>query len=241
MKKQSFRHYFWPIFVVVIDYLILIFLQLCFRGRRLNLTANAARPNPQGSFHYGTIQVVRTLILANTEAKIGGKLRYAVNSISYVDPATPLKLADWFNIPGVFTLNSIKDSPTNAAATLGTSVVGATLHDFYEIVFQNTENTVQSWHLDGYSFYVVGYVLCNKSWQSFPKFSFQAEQNMTFSAFNLVSKYYRYGKGVWNPDVRKRRKLYNLNDAVPRHTVQVSERYFHQRSICFTETENILL
>ncbi|OAY35375.1 L-ascorbate oxidase homolog [Manihot esculenta] len=156
------------------------------RTIRLNLTANAARPNPQGSFHYGTIQVVRTLILANTEAKIGGKLRYAVNSISYVDPATPLKLADWFNIPGVFTLNSIKDSPTNAAATLGTSVVGATLHDFYEIVFQNTENTVQSWHLDGYSFYVVG-----------------------------------YGKGVWNPDVRKRRKLYNLNDAVPRHTVQV--------------------
>ncbi|KAF2295169.1 hypothetical protein GH714_031824 [Hevea brasiliensis] len=122
----------------------------------LNLTANAARPNPQGSFHYGTIQVVRTVILANTAANISGKLRYAVNSISYVDPATPLKLADWFNIPGVFTLNSIKDAPTNAPAAFGTSVIGTTLHDFVEIVFQNTETTIQSWHLDGYSFYAVG-------------------------------------------------------------------------------------
>lgn len=120
------------------------------------MTANAARPNPQGSFHYGTIQVVKTLVLANTAAKINGKLRYAVNSISYVDPATPLKLADWFNIPGVFTLNSIKFAPTNATEVLGTPVVGTTLHDFVEIVFQNTEKTIQSWHLDGYSFYVVG-------------------------------------------------------------------------------------
>ncbi|KAF2295152.1 hypothetical protein GH714_031733 [Hevea brasiliensis] len=148
----------------------------------LNLTANAARPNPQGSFHYGTIQVVRTVILANTAANISGKLRYAVNSISYVDPATPLKLADWFNIPGVFTLNSIKDAPTNAPAAFGTSVIGTTLHDFVEIVFQNTETTIQSWHLDGYSFYAVRL-------------------------------------GVWTPD--KRKKFYNLNDAVSRHTVQV--------------------
>ncbi|KAJ9170753.1 hypothetical protein P3X46_018835 [Hevea brasiliensis] len=154
------------------------------RTIRLNLTANAARPNPQGSFHYGTIQVVRTVILANTAANISGKLRYAVNSISYVDPATPLKLADWFNIPGVFTLNSIKDAPTNAPAAFGTSVIGTTLHDFVEIVFQNTETTIQSWHLDGYSFYAVG-----------------------------------YGSGVWTPD--KRKKFYNLNDAVSRHTVQV--------------------
>ncbi|EEF40023.1 L-ascorbate oxidase homolog [Ricinus communis] len=156
------------------------------RTIRLNLTANAARPNPQGSFHYGTIQVMRTIILANTAAKIGGKLRYAVNGISYVDPSTPLKLADWFSIPGVFTLNSIKDAPTNATAVLGTSVIGTALHDFVELVFQNTESTVQSWHLDGSSFYVVG-----------------------------------YGSGMWTPEVRKRRKLYNLNDAVPRHTVQV--------------------
>ena len=120
------------------------------------MTANAARPNPQGSFHYGTIQVARTIILENTQAKINGKLRYAVNSISYEDPDTPLKLADWFNIPGVFDLNTIKDKPTFGPAILGASVIGTTLHDFVEIIFQNNETAIQSWHLDGYSFYVVG-------------------------------------------------------------------------------------
>ena len=123
---------------------------------RLNLTANAARPNPQGSFHYGTINIARTLVYANSQAKIGGKLRYAVNRVSYVDPSTPLKLADFYKIPGVFSLNTIKDTPTSGPAFIGTSVVNTTLHDFVEIVFQNNENTVQSWHLDGYSFYIVG-------------------------------------------------------------------------------------
>ncbi|KAI3437400.1 uncharacterized protein J3R85_005381 [Psidium guajava] len=127
------------------------------RTWRLNMTANAARPNPQGSYHYNTIQVVRTLVLANTATKIDGKLRYAVNGISYVDPDTPLKLADYLNIAGVFALNTIKDTPPSGPAVPGTSVVGTTLHDFVEIVFQNTENAIQSWHLDGYNFYVVGY------------------------------------------------------------------------------------
>lgn len=125
---------------------------------RLNLTANAARPNPQGSFHYGTIPIVRTIVLANSETRIGGKLRYAVNGISYVDPETPLKLADWFGIPGVFSLNTIKDTPTpGRPAVYGASVIGTTLHDFVEIVFQNNESKLQSWHLDGYSSYIVGY------------------------------------------------------------------------------------
>lgn len=128
---------------------------LCFR---MNLTANAARPNPQGSFHYGAIKVVRTILLANEKVEINDKLRYAVNGISYVDPATPLKLADWFNIPGVFVLNGTKDAPPSGPPTLGASAFGLTLHDFVEIVFQNTEKTIQSWHLDGYNFFVAGYV-----------------------------------------------------------------------------------
>lgn len=128
------------------------------RTIRLNLTANAARPNPQGSYHYGNITVTRTIVLANSVAKIGDKqLRYAVNNISYENPDTPLKLADWFNIPGVFNLTTIKDTPTPGPAILGTSVIGTTLHDFAEIVFQNNENSIQSWHFDGTIFYVVGY------------------------------------------------------------------------------------
>lgn len=135
------------------------------RTVRWNLTANAARPNPQGSFRYGTIKVVRTLVFANSPAKINGKLRYAVNGISYTDPSTPLKLADFLNIPGVFELNSIKDTPpVNTTMVLGTSVLATTLHDFVEIIFQNNEKTVQSWHLDGYDFWPVAYA--NGVWNS---------------------------------------------------------------------------
>ncbi|WVZ25247.1 hypothetical protein V8G54_003791 [Vigna mungo] len=151
------------------------------RTIRLNLTANAARPNPQGSFHYGTIPVVRTLILANSEAEIDGKLRYAVNGISHVNPNTPLKLADWYNIPGVFDLNTIKDvpPPEGTPAKLGTSVIGFTLHDFVEIVFQNNENYIQSWHMDGSSFYAVGFD--NGTWTP--------DARKTYNLIDGVSRY----------------------------------------------------
>ena len=124
---------------------------------RWNLTANAARPNPQGSFHYGMINVTRTLLLYGSAPVINGKQRYAVNGISYLAPDTPLKLADYFNLQGVFGLGSMPDSPTGSnSGSLGVGVVAADFHAFLEIVFQNNEAVVNSWHIDGYSFFVVG-------------------------------------------------------------------------------------
>ncbi|KAK6128918.1 hypothetical protein DH2020_037357 [Rehmannia glutinosa] len=127
------------------------------RSYRWNLTSNAARPNPQGSFHYGKITPTRTIVLANSAPIINGKQRYAVNGVSYINADTPLKLADYYNIPGVFSINSIQSSPSGNSASLATSVLGTSLHDFIEVVFQNNENTIQSWHLDGYDFWVVGF------------------------------------------------------------------------------------
>ncbi|KAL7094534.1 hypothetical protein ACP275_11G109700 [Erythranthe tilingii] len=127
------------------------------RSFRWNLTANAARPNPQGSFHYGNITKSRTIILANSAPIINGKQRFAVNQISYNNTDTPLKLADYFNITGVFTLDSIKSAPSGGPYTIATSVIRTSLHEFVEIVFQNNEEIIQSWHLDGYDFWVVGF------------------------------------------------------------------------------------
>lgn len=120
------------------------------------MTSNAARPNPQGSFHYGTITPTRTIILSNSATLINGKKRYTVNGASYVNADTPLKLADYFNIPGVYSTNTLQVSPNSGAPLLATSVMPASLHDFLEIVFENNEDTVQSWHLDGYDFWPVG-------------------------------------------------------------------------------------
>ncbi|CAL5369547.1 unnamed protein product [Camellia sinensis] len=190
------------------------------RTIRWNLTANAARPNPQGSFHYGTIPVVRTIILANSATKINGKLRYAVNNVSYVNPSTPLKLADYLNIPGVFSLTTIKDTPPTGPAVLGTSVIGTTLHDFVEVVFQNNEKTVQAWHLDGYDFWTVGprehFNMGITSHQS----GYGLERTVRAPRFYHLGTFCKskFGNGQWMPDMRKR---YNLADATSRYTVQV--------------------
>jgi len=85
-----------------------------------------------------------------------------VNKVSYVNPDTPLKLADYFNIPGIYSVDSLQSLPSdNTPSSVATSVVPTDLHDFIEVVFQNNENTTQSWHLDGYDFWVVGYVSFN--------------------------------------------------------------------------------
>ncbi|CAI0431131.1 unnamed protein product [Linum tenue] len=127
------------------------------RTIRRNLTASGPRPNPQGSYHYGMIKTTRTITLANSAPWINGKQRYAVNGVSFTPADTPLKLADYFNIPGVFNVGSIPMSPNSGGnAYLQTSVMGANFREFVEIVFQNWEDTVQSWHVDGHAFFVVG-------------------------------------------------------------------------------------
>ncbi|RVX12341.1 L-ascorbate oxidase-like [Vitis vinifera] len=101
------------------------------RSIRTNLTASGPRPNPQGSYHYGLINITRTIKLGNTAGQVNGKQRYAVN-------------------------RSIPDQPSGKKMYLDTSVMGADFRAFVEIVFENRESIIQSWHLDGYSFWVVG-------------------------------------------------------------------------------------
>ncbi|XWS55142.1 hypothetical protein CRYUN_Cryun10bG0149300 [Craigia yunnanensis] len=126
------------------------------RSIRTNLTASGPRPNPQGSYHYGLINITRTIKLVSSAAQVNGKQRYAVNSVSFVPADTPLKLADYFKIGGVFRVGSISDNPTGESMYLDTSVMGADFRAFVEIVFENHESIVQSWHINGYAFWVVG-------------------------------------------------------------------------------------
>ncbi|CAN6218953.1 unnamed protein product [Urochloa humidicola] len=126
------------------------------RSIRWNLTASGPRPNPQGSYHYGLVPVTRTIRLANSAATINGKQRYAVNGVSYVNPDTPLKVADYYKIGGVFSVGTISDNPSGGGAFLQTAVMGANYRDYVEVVFENGEDEVQSWHIDGYAFWVVG-------------------------------------------------------------------------------------
>lgn len=123
---------------------------------RTNLTASGPRPNPQGSYHYGMINTTKTIRLASSAGQVNGKQRYALNSVSFVAPDTPMKLADYFNIGGVYRLGSISEAPNGGGIRLDTSVLGVDYRTFIEIVFENYENILQSYHLSGYSFWVVG-------------------------------------------------------------------------------------
>ncbi|KAL9266198.1 L-ascorbate oxidase-like protein [Drosera capensis] len=132
-----------------------------FRTFRWNLTASAARPNPQGSYKYGQINITRTIKLANTNGYVNGKQRYAINGASHVDPATPLKLAEYYNIAGkVFKYDTIAEEPSpdldkTKKINLGPVVLNTTFRNLVEIIFENHEKSVQSWHLNGYSFFPV--------------------------------------------------------------------------------------
>ncbi|KAK2660733.1 hypothetical protein Ddye_007266 [Dipteronia dyeriana] len=127
------------------------------RSIRWNLSTGAARPNPQGSYHYGNINISRTLVLDNGFMYEGNKLRYTINRVSFVHPDTPLKLADYYQLNDEFTSVNFPDSPINGSIpTLGTSVIDANYRDFVHIVFVNPLQHVQTWHIDGYNFFVVG-------------------------------------------------------------------------------------
>ncbi|XP_024992153.1 monocopper oxidase-like protein SKU5 [Cynara cardunculus var. scolymus] len=128
------------------------------RSIRWNLTAGAARPNPQGTFNVSNVTLSETIILHGSEANISGLYRYAVNNVSYLVPETPLKLADFYvNGSGVYQLGDFPIRSVKETATLGVSVVDATHKGWHEIVFQNDQTSMDSWHLDGYGFYVVGF------------------------------------------------------------------------------------
>ncbi|XP_077246238.1 SKU5 similar 18 [Tasmannia lanceolata] len=123
---------------------------------RWDSAVGAATPNPQGSFHYGQINVSRTIVLQNGVATFGNHTRYIVNGISFVHPDTPLKLIDYFRLHDVVVLDTAPDFPDGRPPVLGTSVIYATYREFIHIVFENTQPKLQVWHLDGYIAFVVG-------------------------------------------------------------------------------------
>ncbi|KAF0901248.1 hypothetical protein E2562_038826 [Oryza meyeriana var. granulata] len=126
------------------------------RTIKMNTTSGAARPNPQGSFRYGSINITQTFVLKNElPLRINGKRRRTINSISYSPPETPLRLADLHNLTGVYKTD-FPTMPSNAPPKMASSALNASYKGFLEIVFQNNDTDVQTYHLDGYSFFVVG-------------------------------------------------------------------------------------
>ncbi|XP_042512307.1 monocopper oxidase-like protein SKU5 [Macadamia integrifolia] len=125
------------------------------RSIRWNVSASGARPNPQGSFRYGSINVTDVYVLENKPpVMINGNRRATLSGISYVNPNTPLRLADDYHLKGVYKLDFPKTPLTTHR--METSVINGTYRGFMEVVLQNNDTGVQSYHMDGYAFFVVG-------------------------------------------------------------------------------------
>ncbi|KAL1828011.1 hypothetical protein ACET3Z_006423 [Daucus carota] len=125
---------------------------------RWNLTAGASRPNPQGTFNVTNVTLSQTFRINANIAEIDGAPRYTVNNVSYLVPSTPLKLADFVNNgTGVFELDKYPIYGDNPSAVNGTFVQTGNHKGWVEIVFTNELQVLDSWHLDGFGFYVVGF------------------------------------------------------------------------------------
>ncbi|XP_004308756.1 PREDICTED: monocopper oxidase-like protein SKU5-like [Fragaria vesca subsp. vesca] len=129
------------------------------RSIRWNLTVGAARPNPQGSFNVSNVTLSQTFVLESTVAQIHDLPRYVVNNVSYYTVPTPLKLADYcVNGSGVYQLDTFPVKSENSTdASYGVSVVTGIHKGWIEIVFKNDLFVMDSWHFDGFGFFVVGY------------------------------------------------------------------------------------
>ncbi|XP_011033926.1 PREDICTED: monocopper oxidase-like protein SKU5 [Populus euphratica] len=126
------------------------------RSIRWNVSASGARPNPQGSFRYGSINVTDVYVLKNKPlVKINGKRRATLSGISFVNPATPIRLADQFKVKGVYKLD-FPNKPLTGSSKMETSVINGTYRGFMEVILQNNDTKMQSYHLSGYAVFVVG-------------------------------------------------------------------------------------
>ena len=102
--------------------------------------------------------ISQTFILEASTSDINGSLHYTVNNVSYMTPDTPLKLADHFNNgSGVYVLDEYPTNSSNDKAISGVFVASGLHKGWLEIVFHNEfNNTIDTWHFDGFNFFVVG-------------------------------------------------------------------------------------
>ncbi|CAK9208857.1 unnamed protein product [Sphagnum troendelagicum] len=143
-------------------------------------TAQARKYVPRPGLHtehrYGKVvpkrAAGRTLILLLTQNKIDGYIKWAVNNVSFVPPATPLLAAFKFNLkkissppdtPPNFDVSALPAATANINASYGSGAYVFKLGETVDVIIQNGHNLnpddsdLHPWHLHGHHFWVLGY------------------------------------------------------------------------------------
>ncbi|KAJ8759181.1 hypothetical protein K2173_004188 [Erythroxylum novogranatense] len=170
---------------------------------KLNMTTGAARPNPQGSFNVWNVTLSQTFILRGSSADINGTPRYTVNNVSNMIPDTPLKLADYYsNGSGVYELDKFSTNSSNPEVVNGVFVATGYHKGWIEIIFQNDLDGIDTWHLDGFGFFVVGFG--TGTWTPESRFTYNLKDPVVRSTTQVYpggwTAVYAYldNPGMWN-------------------------------------------
>ncbi|XWS08035.1 hypothetical protein CRYUN_Cryun41cG0042800 [Craigia yunnanensis] len=171
---------------------------------RWNLTAGAARPNPQGTFNVSNVTLSQTFILQGSAAEINGTPRYTVNNVSYLTADTPLKLADAYanGGSGVFELDKFPTNSSNLDAVNGVFVATGIHKGWIELVLKSDFEVIDTWHLDGFGFFVVG--LGDEEWTPNSRYSYNTYDPVVRSTMQVYpgrwTAVYAYldNPGMWN-------------------------------------------
>ncbi|XP_057813004.2 L-ascorbate oxidase [Cryptomeria japonica] len=120
------------------------------------------------------LQSDRRLILLNTQNTINGYIKWAINNISLLPPATPYLAAMKYKIKGAYDTTpppdvysprnyNISISPPNPNAIEGDGVYVFKSNSVVDVILQNANilkgnrSEIHPWHLHGHDFWILGY------------------------------------------------------------------------------------
>ncbi|KAH7840889.1 hypothetical protein Vadar_022976 [Vaccinium darrowii] len=126
------------------------------RSIRWNVSTSGAHPDPLQSFQNGSINATQVYVLKNQPAvTINGDGRTTLSGISFVNPSAPIMLSDQFKLTRVYKLD-FPSRPITGPPKMETSIINGTYEGLMELIFQNNDMNMQSYHVDGYAFFVLG-------------------------------------------------------------------------------------
>ncbi|KAL1158503.1 hypothetical protein V6Z11_A08G228200 [Gossypium hirsutum] len=115
----------------------------------------------------------RRIILLNTQNRLNGFVKWAINNVSLVLPSTPYLGSIKFGLNNAFDQKSPPDNydssydimkpAPNQNTTQGSGVYSITLNTTVDVILQNANalakdvSEIHPWHLHGHDFWVLGY------------------------------------------------------------------------------------
>ncbi|KVH90171.1 Cupredoxin [Cynara cardunculus var. scolymus] len=118
--------------------------------------ASGPLPDPPQDQYDNTFSMNQARSIRNKPpVTINGKRRATLSGVSFVNPTTPIRLADQYKVKGAYKLD-FPTEPLTGPPRMETSVINGTYRGFMEVILQNNETKMHSYHIDGYAFFVVG-------------------------------------------------------------------------------------